>query len=391
MRREDAVVRRWRALGLGLSALSIVPLVVWSAATPEPRRFVDLAVYAQAGRVLLDGGELYGFVTPNGLPFTYPPFAALLALPLAPLSDLAAGLLWAVATVAALGWLVLRISEPLREALVAQRGVRVGALLGGGLLAAALWMQPLRDTVRFGQVGVLLAALVVADLTSRRPWWPRGSLIGLAAAVKLLPALFVVHLWMSGRRRAAVVAAATGAVLTLLGAAVLPGESVTFWTSALWDTTRVGDDANGGNQSLRGLLVRAGLSGWELAVLLVPVVGALLVVGLRRAAALSRAGHEVAAIAVVGCLTVAVAPISWIHHLVWLVPAAVVLAGDLRSPVRLVLLASLLMAAWARLPWQAQAELLDGTPGRPLWLGVQAALGLVCVLVVLRLRPVRED
>jgi alpha-1,2-mannosyltransferase len=339
--------------------------------------------------VLLDGGELYGFVTPNGLPFTYPPFAALLAVPLAPLSDLAAALLWAVATVAALGWLVLRLSGPLREVVVERAGVRVGGLLGGGLLAMALWMQPLRDTLRFGQVGVLLAALVVADLTSRRPWWPRGSLIGLAAAVKLLPALFVVHLWLSGRRRASVVAVLTGALLTLVGVAVLPGESAIYWTSALWDTTRVGDDANGGNQSLRGLLVRAGLSGGALTALLVPLVAVLLVVGLRRAAALSRDGHEVAAIAVVGCLTVAVAPISWIHHLVWLVPAAVVLAGDLRDRVRLVLLASLLMGAWARLPWQAQAELLDGTPGRPLWLGVQAALGLVCVLVVLRLRPAR--
>lgn len=108
----------------------------------------------------------------------------------------------------------------------------------------------------------------------------------------------------------------------------------------------------------------------------------LLVVGLRRAA---RASDEVAGLAVVGCLAVAVSPVSWIHHLVWLVPAAAVLAGDLRSRLRVGLAVAMLGCAAARLPWQADALLRAGVPGRPLWLVVQSLLGLIAVAVVLAL------
>ena len=266
-------------------------------------------------------------------------------------------MLWGLGVVAGLAWLV-------------QRARPTTALLpAAALLTAALWTQPLRDTVRFGQVGVLLAVLVVADLTSTR--W-RGVLVGLAAAVKLTPALFVVHLWLAGRRRDAVVAAGTAAACTALGAAVLPQASWTYWTSALWETARVGDVADGGNQSLRGLLERADLP-LALLVLLVPLV----VVGLRRAA---RARDPLAAACVVGCLTVVVSPISWIHTLVWLVLALLLLA---RSRPALALAGLALL--WARLPWQAQALLPDGVPGRPLWLLVQGLQGLLCVAVVLLL------
>lgn len=370
--------RGWQRTGLVVALLSAAPLLLWSVGEQGPRRFVDLAVYQQAGRTVLDGGDLYGFTTERGLPFTYPPFAALLALPVGHLPVVVAGLLWAAMTLAALAFVVHRCSVPLRSAL-ARLGAR-GALLAGGLVGVALWLQPLRDTVRFGQVGVLLAALVVADLLPERTRWPRGLLVGIAAAVKLTPALFVVYLLVSGQRRAAAVATATAAGLTLLAAAVLPGATRTYWTDAVFDLQRIGDVADGGNQALRGMLVRTGWPDAVQVVVLVAAVVALLAVGLVRAA---RARDRVAAVAIVGCLSVAVSPIGWIHHLVWLVPAALVLAGDLRSRRRVLLAVGLVAMAAARLPWQAQALLLDGAPGRPLWLLVQSALGLAAVAVVL--------
>lgn len=103
------------------------------------------------------------------------------------------------------------------------------------------------------------------------------------------------------------------------------------------------------------------------------------------AASLARAGEAVPALAVVGCLSVLLTPIGWIHHLVWLVPAAAVLAGDLHSHRRTALAALLRLAAWARLPWQAEAALLDDLPGRPFWLLVQSLLGLAAAAVVLAL------
>ncbi|MCU1691121.1 MAG: hypothetical protein JWM64_212 [Frankiales bacterium] len=351
---------RWRIL---VGWLAVLPLLWWSVRTPDPRRFVDLAVYREAGGHL---GDLYGFTTANGLPFTYPPFAALLAAPLRVLPLPVVGVLWGLGVVAGLAWLV-------------QRARPSTALLPAVLLlAAALWTQPLRDTVRFGQVGVLLAVLVLADCTSTR--W-RGVLVGVAAAVKLTPALFVVHLWLSGRRRDACTAAATAAGCTLLGAVLLPHASWRYWTSALFDVSRVGAVDDGGNQSWNGFLERAGLPR-ALLLLLVP----LLVVGLRRAA---RGSDPVAAACVVGCLAVVVSPVSWIHTQVWLVLALLLLART-RPALALAGLALL----WARLPWQASALLLDDVPGRPLWLLVQGLQGLGCVAVVLLLpvhREPRED
>jgi hypothetical protein len=50
--------------------------------------------YWGAVRELLAGRGLYGFAAPNGDPFTYPPFAALLLIPVAWLSEDVAQVLW---------------------------------------------------------------------------------------------------------------------------------------------------------------------------------------------------------------------------------------------------------------------------------------------------------
>ena len=62
----------------------------------------------------------------------------------------------------------------------------------GWLLPAALFLEPVRNTLNYGQVNVALMALVAADCLAAAPRWPRGALVGLAAAVKLTPAAFVL-------------------------------------------------------------------------------------------------------------------------------------------------------------------------------------------------------
>ena len=57
----------------------------------------------------------------------------------------------------------------------------------GWLLPAALFLEPVRNTLNYGQVNVALMALVAADCLTAAPRWPRGALVGLAAAVKLTP------------------------------------------------------------------------------------------------------------------------------------------------------------------------------------------------------------
>ena len=77
------------SLGRGL-AVCMPPIVIglWMAATTFPGgtltpwrpHMVDLDVYRSAGATLLAGGDFYAL--PGPLPFLYPPFAALLAVPL---------------------------------------------------------------------------------------------------------------------------------------------------------------------------------------------------------------------------------------------------------------------------------------------------------------------
>ena len=53
--------------------------------------------------------------------------------------------------------------------------------------------------------------------------------MGLAAAVKLTPLVFVVYLMLTGRMRAAVTAMATFAAAVGVGFLVAPADSVTYW------------------------------------------------------------------------------------------------------------------------------------------------------------------
>lgn len=53
-------------------------------------------------------------------------------------------------------------------------------------------LEPVRETLWFGQVNVILGVLVAADCLLPRTKWPRGLLIGLAAAIKLTGGLCAV-------------------------------------------------------------------------------------------------------------------------------------------------------------------------------------------------------
>lgn len=111
--------------------------------------------------------------------------------------------------------------------------------------------------------------------------------------------------------------AATG-----FAAVVAPDASRFYWTDAMWDTTRVGRLDYVSNQSLQGVLARLGETDravWAVTVLLTLGVWA---VRARRAAA---ARDWTAAFALTGLTACLVSPITWVHHLVWLLPSFAVL------------------------------------------------------------------
>ena len=372
-----------------LVALGPVLVGLWVAATtldrggrllPWEPTMVDLEVYRRAGRALLDGRDVYA-TAPGELPFLYPPFAAVLSVPLAVLPQTLVELAWTVACVLAL------------LAVLHRCGLH-GRALGLAGAAAVLLVEPVAETLGYGQVGILLVALVVLDLvpgprllstvTSRR-LLPQGTLTALAVAVKLTPAVLVVYLLVVGRRRAAAVATAAFLAVTGASAAVAPDASVHFWSRLGQGETGVGSSvAYYTNQSVLADVVRtAGLGSTASAVglLLSAAVAAL---GVGAAVRWHRAGEAGLAVCLCGVASLLASPISWVHHFVWVVPLAALLATRARD--RAPLPKALTVPVWLFVGWVAAAPvrlLPHGGAAELAWSWPQDVLGsLTAVLGV---------
>jgi alpha-1,2-mannosyltransferase len=312
------------AVGLAVFALAAAPLLHLRI---HLHRFpVDLDVYREAGRYALHHRDPYspgfGDSLRVKLPFTYPPFAALVLVPLALVPKTALLLAW---TAMCLGLLVGIAILAVRPALLA-RGWSHPVVLAAasGIL---VWAVPLSQTISFGQVNLILVAACLLDCT-----WTgrhRGVLVGIATAIKLTPGIFVVYFAVTRQWAAAARAAAASAVCGLLAFVVYPGASREYWLHLVFDTKRPGSPAYYGNQSLLAALERTHLVG-----LWVPLGLALGGVGLWRAARAHRAGAEVTAVALVGITALVVSPISWQHHGVWIVLAAGALITWATTPKR---------------------------------------------------------
>ncbi|MEV6057366.1 glycosyltransferase family 87 protein [Streptomyces sp. NPDC052107] len=293
-------------------------VTVFTATVPLLRDFFDLRVYYGTVHTWAHhGGRIYDYQVPGtSYGFTYPPFAAVAMLPLALLGRNAAIVASLLANLTALA-VILRI-------LAGPDWRRHGWYRWSLCLCLLALFEPLRDTFSFGQVNLVLLALVLGDClllaTGRERW--AGAGIGLAAAVKLTPALFIGLLLLAGRRRAAAVATAVALAATALAHWADPRASRFYWTEALWDTSRVGRLDYVSNQSIQGVLARLGEPGrplWATAVLLTLCVWAW------RTRQAVRAGDWTAAFALTGAAACLVSPITWVHHLVWLLPSFAVL------------------------------------------------------------------
>ncbi|MFF1658616.1 glycosyltransferase 87 family protein [Streptomyces sp. NPDC058255] len=277
----------------------------------------DALVYRAEGAAVLHGTDLYGFtVTRWHLPATYPPFAALLFVPTAWLPPTALKVAFIAGNVVLLAVLV-RLSCRL-AGLSAELPARCAAT------ALALWLEPVFQTVLFGQINLAVACLILWDLTRPPGARGKGIALGIAAGLKLTPALFIAYLLLTRRRREAVTAASAFAGTALVGALALPGASVDFWTRRLYETDRVGKAWIVDNQSLQGLIARAlgdPVPGplWSVPALAVALAG----LWLARRARTDRRGVLVTALT--GLL---ISPISWSHHWVWCVPLIAVLYAE---------------------------------------------------------------
>ena len=298
----------------------------------SPANEYDLQIYYSALTDWRSGGQLYDysqFDQINGyLYFTYPPVAAMVMSPMTVLSMPAVIVL---SSAAIFGCTVALVLLSVRERVQLRRPQM--ALLTGVATAAAFCLQPISQTAAYGQVNTFLALLVMFDvfvLRKRGSRWA-GVGIGLATAIKLTPAIFLLYLALSGNWRMLRTALLTAAAATVVAALAAPAATWRYFTSLLWDSSRVGVLDNTANQSINGTLARLAAplppekSAWLLGAVLVVAVGS---VRIRRAVI---AGDTLLAVTITGLIGVLVSPVSWIHHAVWIAPAMVVLVSRLIS------------------------------------------------------------
>jgi len=329
--------RRVLPFTVPLLALALVNVVVHTGG-----RHIDLEVYRFGVQAWLAGGDMYGTLPETSdhitLPFIYPPFAAIVLLPLAVAPWLLAWSALLALSTAALGLTFFLVARRLWPS-----GGRGGALSVASIalpLALAVQpgkaidfsrpappipafaLEPVMQTIEFGQVNLLLMALVALDVLVVRTRWPRGLLIGIAAAIKLTPAAFVLYFLLRRDYRAAAVAAVSTAVVTGLAFLIAPGPSWRFWL----------DNPAGGvsgspfftDQNFQAVLARAGVDGTLKTVLWLALSIGLLALAVP---AIRRAPAPLALMATAG-VALLVSPTSWSHHWVWVAPFLLVAAAS---------------------------------------------------------------
>ncbi|GIH20973.1 glycosyltransferase 87 family protein [Rugosimonospora africana] len=321
----------------------------------------DAVVYREAGAAVRHGVALYAqtFGTAH-LPFTYPPFAALVFATLSPLSFPVWQVILAVSGVCGL---VLAAHAAVRLAVVspavtnpavvrpAADGPAAGATAGGAgtaggsrrsrdrrlaltftVAAVGLCLEPVDLTLHFGQINLILMALVLVDLAAPDTARYKGIATGIAGGLKLTPLIFIPYLLLTGRVRAAVVGAASFAGTVAVGFAVLGRDSAGYWGGQF---AQPGDSpVRLVNQSLNGLVLRlahhdtgAGPA-WIVAALAAGVVG------LGAAVAAGRRGLELLGVCLCAVTGLLVSPISWSHHWVYVVAGLALVIARPAGPAR---------------------------------------------------------
>lgn len=326
----SGTTRGWIATAGGAAAVVLALVVLYSAYIPLMN---DFEVYYYGGSRVLQTGESGAhelYAPRDGLPFTYPPFAALLFAGLALLPMGTSSLIFS--TTALVGAAV--VAAWLARHYFGLRGWRTSfadwrfrtvALAG---TAAILLLGPWRDTFDFGQINIILMGLILADFAlhgkdrAGELRWPAGLLIGIAAGIKLTPLAFGLYFLVRRDFKALGWMAAGFFGSIALAWAVLPNASLTFWTKILPDTGRIGGPAYLDNLSVKGLLLHVGLpdSGSTSVLWLVLSLGlaALAALVIKWAVA---AEENFVAVSATAVLMLLVSPVSWSHHWVWMAVA----------------------------------------------------------------------
>ncbi len=309
----------------------------------------DVRVYAQGGRWALKRWDVYSSAFSSEytdyLPFSYPPFGAIVMVPLGLLPDPVIFPLWTVVSLICLAGV---ISLSFRCALIRVTAARSRtALVAVGVLLV-IPTGPVSELLPFGQIGAILTLACLTDVLGRTGRVPQGVLVGIMSAVKLTPGLFIIH-WLVNRQwRAAGTAVATVAACWTIGALWLPSSTATYlWGERLIvnPTARAARPDLEYNQSIGGVLARINEGYIPMTAYLILAV-AVGMVGLAIGVLAVRAQAPLTAAAVIGLTSVLITPVSWTHHALWLIPALGAVLGDATTRWRVAMSVALIAAIY---------------------------------------------
>lgn len=306
--------RRWVARAVYGALAAEAAALVWFALSFHA---VDFVVYMWGGHAVAHGTQLY-LRSSGRNSFSYPPLAAAVFLPVTLLPAAVAQVLWELASVAAL---VVAVRIVLKLA-----GARPTRTETVAVAAVCLLLEPVYHTLFNGQINLFLLAVVAVDVRRVAQGRKGGGLgIGIAAALKLTPGIFILLFLLTRRTRAAVTAIVTFAACGLIGFGVAPAASWLYWTRCFYDSARL-YPAYIANQSVSGAAMRIFDGPAHVGLWYLPLTIVIAVAGLGAAAVFGRRHDWLRALAVTGVTGLLISPVSWTHHWVDALPALVVLA-----------------------------------------------------------------
>ena len=299
--------------GWGWPALSAAVAFVGATALALVHQQLDLSTYLLGG-AHASSNNLFTVTYPTDhLGFTYPPFSALLFAPFAHFPLRACEVVFSWVNLAALFAMIVVCLRAVGTTLE-KRTLLWWAL---ALVLPVVLFDPVRQTFLLGQVNIILALMVVADLTMDLPL-PRGILVGLAAAIKVTPIILIPYLFLTRQGRAGLRAVGAFAAAAVLAAAVNASTSWSYWTHYIRDPQRAGMLSWIGNQGVLGATER--MLGRTVTTpttfVIVVTVGVL---GLAIAAGAYRRSSPVLGLLVVEATESLASPVSWSHHFIWMI------------------------------------------------------------------------
>lgn len=304
---------------------------------------IDMVIYREGVKAFMEGGEVYSVPMMAGdiaLPFIYPPFGALVMVPLAGdwFSHAMAGDIMIVLSNLLIGLVVLLLAFALNRQrsnpFVSSDVIATASLIWGIVLI----FEPVRLNNGFAQINIIIMVLVALDLIPRKrlKWLPQGWLIGVAAAIKITPLAMLLYFLVRKEIKPIITAAISAIIATLIAAAVRWDVAWEYFSVKLLSMGTGGDfgvqTAYQSNSSIKGAIERLYTSQegmeaastitniiWLCFAIITVVLGGWLMV------ALMKRGLNIEAWMINAFIMLLISPVSWSHHWVWVAIAIPVL------------------------------------------------------------------